>query len=377
MMDKAVGFLTILAVGGLLVACETVKSANPLSPSVAGPIPGVVISEPKLLEPGQGQEIDSAASQPVRLLIENASTSGVRPLRYRVEIASDQAFTSTVFVAEAISPGSEGRTLVQIPSSLPSDRTYFWRARATDGEARSNWAATESFRTPLPTAPAPGPSPRRARARRASSSTRSLWQPTRRSPPSWRCTRFPNRAARRGSTRRWASATPRWRTGASGRYRPGREARRGPGPPPSPSGPRRRRRFRLPRRRRARVPVPDLATAGRRIRARRSASSSASAASTGTCRRARSCLSCAPSRPTSTARAPAAGRMRGPGRGPAAVRRAERRRWRTDSGLERPPVALHAARLRVLAEKGSGVFSPAGARKRLPTPLLALGPGVP
>ncbi len=145
MMDKAVGFLTILAVGGLLAACETVKSANPLSPSVAGPIPGVVISEPKLLEPQPGQEIDAAVAQPVRLLIENASTSGVRPLRYRVELANDQAFTSTVFVAEAISPGSEGRTVVQLPGVLPSDRTYYWRARAEDGANTGEYTAPRAF----------------------------------------------------------------------------------------------------------------------------------------------------------------------------------------------------------------------------------------
>ena len=37
-----------------LLACEAQKSSSPLSPSVAGPIPGVEITQPKLLEPAQG-----------------------------------------------------------------------------------------------------------------------------------------------------------------------------------------------------------------------------------------------------------------------------------------------------------------------------------
>jgi hypothetical protein len=38
--------LAPLALLPLLAACQTSKSANPLSPSVAGPIPGVEISAP-------------------------------------------------------------------------------------------------------------------------------------------------------------------------------------------------------------------------------------------------------------------------------------------------------------------------------------------
>ena len=38
-------------------ACETGKSANPLSPDVAGPIPGVEITAPLTLEPIGGQQI--------------------------------------------------------------------------------------------------------------------------------------------------------------------------------------------------------------------------------------------------------------------------------------------------------------------------------
>ena len=69
-----------------LVACESEKSANPLSPTVAGPIPGVNITPPKPLEPGNGWQL-KGDKQPVTLLLENASSNGVRPLSYVFEVA--------------------------------------------------------------------------------------------------------------------------------------------------------------------------------------------------------------------------------------------------------------------------------------------------
>ena len=70
----------------LLAGCQVEKSANPLSPALAGPVEGVVISHPNLLEPGQDWELKTR-DQPVQLLIQNADTSGARPLKYTFEIA--------------------------------------------------------------------------------------------------------------------------------------------------------------------------------------------------------------------------------------------------------------------------------------------------
>ena len=66
---------TKLFVGALVAvivsACQVDKSANPLSPAVAGPIAGVVISTPNLLEPGQDWTLRSR-DQPVKLMFQNA-----------------------------------------------------------------------------------------------------------------------------------------------------------------------------------------------------------------------------------------------------------------------------------------------------------------
>ncbi len=124
-------------------ACEATKSSNPLSPSVAGPIPGVTISAPKLLEPAQGSEVDST-TQPITLLLENADSNGVRPLTYLIDLAADAEFTSKVFTREGIAPG-QVRTSLRLPDPLAADRTYYWRARAQDGANTGPYSAPVSF----------------------------------------------------------------------------------------------------------------------------------------------------------------------------------------------------------------------------------------
>ena len=84
----------LLAVG--LTGCEAAKSSNPTAPTVAGPIPGVTITAPALLEPAQGFKFKES-EQPIRLVVQNATSSGVRPLTYTFEVAADSGFGTKVF----------------------------------------------------------------------------------------------------------------------------------------------------------------------------------------------------------------------------------------------------------------------------------------
>src|SRR3954451_17549809 len=111
--------------------CEVSKSENPLSPSVAGPIAGVEISAPRPLEPSQGSKLKQS-QQPIRLMVANASTNGVRPLSYTFELASDNGFQTKLFARSGVTPGTDGKTSVQL-DKLDLGRGYFWRARAEDG----------------------------------------------------------------------------------------------------------------------------------------------------------------------------------------------------------------------------------------------------
>src|ERR1700682_5278122 len=111
---SAVSALGLLATVLSLTGCQVSKSSNPLSASVAGPIPGVNITTPKPLEPAGGARI-AVDKPPLTLLVENASTAGVRPLSYVFEVAADAGFTNKVFVRESVAPGEGGRTSLRLP----------------------------------------------------------------------------------------------------------------------------------------------------------------------------------------------------------------------------------------------------------------------
>jgi hypothetical protein len=132
-----------------VAACEANKSANPLSPNVAGPIPGVSITPPKVLEPASGTKVAPDA-QPLSLLLENATTSGARTLWMEVEAATDLGFTAKVHTSPQIQPGSGGRTTYKLPAALPSGKTYYFRARGADGANTGDWSATSSVDIAVP-----------------------------------------------------------------------------------------------------------------------------------------------------------------------------------------------------------------------------------
>jgi hypothetical protein len=149
--------MAALAAGG----CEVSKSSNPLSPTVAGPIPGVNITAPRVMQPAPGQKI-AVDKQPITLTVGNANTNGVRPLTYTFEIATDASFTNKVFSRDGIAPGDSGQTALRLPDALPTGRTYYWRALAQDGANSGTYTPTASFdvftpiviEPPVPIAPA-------------------------------------------------------------------------------------------------------------------------------------------------------------------------------------------------------------------------------
>lgn len=128
----------------VLDACESSKSSNPLSPSVAGPIPGVNITPPQPIDPAAGSKV-AVDKQPVTLMVNNASTSGVRPLTYVLEVATDAAFNIKVFSRDSITPGSDGHTSLKLPDPLATGKTYYWRARAQDGANTGPYSDASTF----------------------------------------------------------------------------------------------------------------------------------------------------------------------------------------------------------------------------------------
>jgi hypothetical protein len=145
-----------LAAASLLAffGCKAEKSANPLSPAVAGPIPGVEISAPRLVEPQQGVRFRES-QQPIRLTIENARTTGVRPLSYTFELSSEAQFGTILFARSRVTPG-DGRTSVQL-DRLELGRAYFWRARAEDGANTGPFQSSQFEVLPSPVLNPPSP----------------------------------------------------------------------------------------------------------------------------------------------------------------------------------------------------------------------------
>jgi hypothetical protein len=143
-MSRTLATCGVLAAVLSLTACEASKSSNPLSPSIAGPIPGVEISAPKMLEPASGTKI-SIEKQPVTLLIENAGSNGPRPLTYSFDIATDTGFSNKVFSREGIAQGDGGRTSLRMADALATGHTYYWRVRAQDGANTGPYATPASF----------------------------------------------------------------------------------------------------------------------------------------------------------------------------------------------------------------------------------------
>jgi hypothetical protein len=129
-------------------SCETKKSSNPLSPTLAGPIPGVNITAPKPLEPSNGSRFTQG--QTINLLLENASTNGERPIWQQLEVSLDPAFAQRVHYVERLDLGANGRTQYRLPVALEGGRGYYWRARALDGANTGPFSTAVIFNVDVP-----------------------------------------------------------------------------------------------------------------------------------------------------------------------------------------------------------------------------------
>jgi hypothetical protein len=138
---RTLAFVLGLALAG---ACSAEKSANPLSPAVAGPIPGVNITAPRPMQPAAGVTVNDK-DQPIRLVVENATTNGQRALFYLFEVASDSEFKTKLFAVDNVPPGDNGRTQVTLRDKLAANRKYYWRSRAADGANTGPFAGPVAF----------------------------------------------------------------------------------------------------------------------------------------------------------------------------------------------------------------------------------------
>ena len=117
----------------------------------------VVINPPGLVEP-QG----AITTNRPEFKAKNGTWSNTNGVVYRFELSTANDFSNLSAVVTA-SPGSSGMTSISV-GELPWEKTYYWRAYATDNFRNSNYSEILSFKTPaapkpVVVVPTPTPSP--------------------------------------------------------------------------------------------------------------------------------------------------------------------------------------------------------------------------
>lgn len=143
-LRRPVWILTGLLAATMSAACEQTRSNSPLSPLIAGPIAGVNITQPVLVQPEVNRKF-KPSQQPITLVIENPSSNSPRPFTLRIELSADAQFSTAVASRDGITPGTNGRTTFQIPDALPAGRIYYWRVRAEDGANTGGYSDPRAF----------------------------------------------------------------------------------------------------------------------------------------------------------------------------------------------------------------------------------------
>lgn len=145
-MTRLVRQTPILLVAALVAAagCERVKSANPLSPTVAGPMAGVAISAPIPVSPSNNTTIRDN-DQPISMLIHNPESNSQRPIVMRLQIAVDGAFSTVIYTRDGLTPAAGGETRFVMSDRLQHGRGYYWRVKADDGANSSEWSSHAQF----------------------------------------------------------------------------------------------------------------------------------------------------------------------------------------------------------------------------------------
>ena len=142
--------LLLLAALVAVAGCDTEKSRNPLSPSIAGPIAGVSIDSPRPVTPAEGTLVP-VESQPVTLAFANAASNGERPVFYELQVAADGDFGVVIHSVAGVPADPSGQTSYRLPISLDPEQMYYWRARADDGANSGAFSPVGTFEvyTPL------------------------------------------------------------------------------------------------------------------------------------------------------------------------------------------------------------------------------------
>ncbi|MCB9641283.1 MAG: right-handed parallel beta-helix repeat-containing protein [Myxococcales bacterium] len=136
------GLATITAESGAIKGTATVQISQGQAPTA-----------PTLQSPASGASVGSLT--PALVLVNSTDADGDK-LTYTFEVASDSAFAQKVGSQNNVAETS-GTTQWTVAPALQENKTYYWRAKASDGTLESPWSAVYSFsvnaKNDPPTAP--------------------------------------------------------------------------------------------------------------------------------------------------------------------------------------------------------------------------------
>jgi hypothetical protein len=148
-MQRSRTLLTALGLLVLAIACEkqapTKPSSSPTASidtaTVTDAQTGITLTAPAPVTPTDGQQI-RFSDQPIKLVVNNAATTGTTALTYTFEVASDAAFGSIVATKGGTTAGGQQTASLD---KLSGDKKYFWRARASSGSFNGPNSKARSF----------------------------------------------------------------------------------------------------------------------------------------------------------------------------------------------------------------------------------------
>jgi hypothetical protein len=134
--------VAVVAIAG----CGGDGRATPSAPSP----PAIALTAPTAVSPADNAELPTLAPE---LVVTNSvsTVSGTR--EYQFQVADESSFASglpalaLVVAGKTVPEGSDGMTKYQVEQDLQPGRRYYWRARATQGTATSDWSASSRFVT--------------------------------------------------------------------------------------------------------------------------------------------------------------------------------------------------------------------------------------
>jgi hypothetical protein len=142
---------TVLIALGLLVVATACEKQAPTKPSTATASAetasvtdaqtGITLTAPVPVSPADNQQI-KFSDQPIKLVVNNATSTGTAALTYTFEVAADASFGTVVATKGGTAAGGQQTATLD---KLAGDKKYFWRARASSGSSNGPNSIARSF----------------------------------------------------------------------------------------------------------------------------------------------------------------------------------------------------------------------------------------